>query len=292
MQRLPHPLCTHSSALETVLTGHTAPSHARGAVCRFGVVPVQGLAPLSRNGLDVLGPITKTVRDAAIAYDVLSLYGTDRFAGRAPHGGYTSLLGVETLQGKRIGLFGPGWSTTPDDVVPEVKALYAAAVEDIVALGAEVVRDPFEPGTFSDALDVSPLALAAAGYDFANYLNASFGIASFDEFVDIVGENPATPKGPLFFVYDYLPKGADGKPDASIVPDLSGFFDAQARYLAAFNETFDRLQLDALVFPMLRILQPPITEEGRPPNVLTATPEINIMGARLALHIHILTKCC
>ena len=194
MQRLPHRLCTHSSALETVLTGHTAPSHARGAVCRFGFVPVQGLALLSRNCLDVLGPITKTVRDAAIAYGVLSLYGTDRFAGRAPDGGYTLLLGVETLQGKRIGLFGPGWSTTPDDVVPEVKALYAEAVQEIVALGAEVVRDPFEPGIFSDALDVSPLALAAAGYDFASYLNASF--TASPPLMSLLTSSARTPRHP------------------------------------------------------------------------------------------------
>ena len=59
---------------------------------------VQGLAPLSRNGLDVLGPITRTVRDAAIAYDVLSRFGTPEFKGRAPAGGYTSLLGKVTLE--------------------------------------------------------------------------------------------------------------------------------------------------------------------------------------------------
>ena len=163
--------------------------------------------------------------------------------------------------------------------MPEVKALYAAALQDIEALGATLVPDPFAPGTFSDALDVSPLALSAAGFDFSQYLKASFGIESFDEFVAIAGANPATPDGALGFVYDALVKGPDGEPDPSIVPDLAPFRAAQARYLRSFVGAFDRLDLDALVFPTLRILQPPITEEGRPPNVLTATPEINIMGA-------------
>ena len=236
-------------------------------------MPTQGLAPLSRNGLDVLGTITKTVRDAAIAYNVMSGYGTAAFAGVAPEGGYTALLGQETLQGKRIGVFGPGWSTT--SLSEPIQALYDAAIEDMVALGAVIVRNAFENGTFADAPAIYGEGFTAAASDFQNYLKG-LGISSFAEFVDIVGTNPATPEGPLNFILDAVPKGPDGQPDANIPPDLSTFYAGQARFQAAFNETFDRLGLDALVFPTLAELQPPITAPGVPD--LVASPEINIMG--------------
>ena len=44
------------------------------------------------------------MRDAAIALDVISQYGTAYFEGQAPKGGYTALLGKTTLEGKKIGL--------------------------------------------------------------------------------------------------------------------------------------------------------------------------------------------
>ena len=64
-----------------------------GIKTTYGVVDTTGLAPLAGLTRDVLGPIAKTVTDAALAYDVLSGYGTLKFKGEAPTGGYSALLG-------------------------------------------------------------------------------------------------------------------------------------------------------------------------------------------------------
>ena len=163
------------------------------------------------------------------------------------------------MQGKRIGFFGPSWRGPDFKLTKTIQLLYDAAIAELTALGAEVVRDPFPLDTFANASDVYSGGFAAAGFDFSNYIENSFGIESFAEFVDIVGTNPATPEGPLNFIVDVLPTGPDGEPDASIPPDLTAFRAAQEQYGAAFNATLDELQLDALVYPSLSQLQVRIT---------------------------------
>ena len=100
---------------------------------------VQPLAGLTR---DVLGPIAKTTKDAALALDVMTAYGSDAFIGKAPKGGYSGYFGKVTLEGKKIGLYGTGWEDAP--LSDEVSALYSEAIAQMKALGATVVKDPFE----------------------------------------------------------------------------------------------------------------------------------------------------
>ena len=64
---------------------------------------------------DVLGTIGKTVVDAAIMLDAIAGYSpedpvTEAAIGQLPAGGFTSQLTTSALEGKRIGLFRPGWS--------------------------------------------------------------------------------------------------------------------------------------------------------------------------------------
>ena len=40
--------------------------------------------------------------------NIISGYGTPDFKGSVPDGGYTALLGETTLEGARIGAYGPG----------------------------------------------------------------------------------------------------------------------------------------------------------------------------------------
>ena len=184
-------------------------------------MPTLGLAPLGRDTLDTLGPITKTVEDAAVALDVISGFGTPSFTGQAPDGGFAALLGNVTLEGARTGLLGPGWRPG-GTLEPEIATLYSAALDEMVALGAELVGDPFAGTDFATVLDPYGgfVGFAGAAYDFQNYLKG-LDVASLNEFVKIVGANPATPDGPLSFILDEVPKGTDGMPDAN-----------QARYSA------------------------------------------------------------
>jgi amidase len=100
------------------------------------------LTPLAGANRDVLGPIVKTVKDAALALDVMTGYGTPVFIGKAPAGGYSGLFGKLTLEGKKIGLYGTGWENLP--LTLPVAKLYATAIEELKGLGATVVKDTFK----------------------------------------------------------------------------------------------------------------------------------------------------
>ncbi|MFG2226688.1 amidase [Streptomyces sp. NPDC048644] len=101
----------------------------------YGSVPVQGVTPLSWS-LDHVGPITRTVEDAALVLDVLT--------GRQP-GDEVRELGVsrlrpqgvaEDLTGLRVGVPANYYF---DRVDPEVAAAVRAAIGHLERLGAELV---------------------------------------------------------------------------------------------------------------------------------------------------------
>ena len=84
----------------------------------FGLVPNTGVVPLGGSTRDVIGPLARNVRDAAIALDALAGYTpadpkTVASFGHIPAKGYAAALEGATLRGKRIGLYGPGWLASP-----------------------------------------------------------------------------------------------------------------------------------------------------------------------------------
>ena len=112
-------------------------------VSRFGMMPA---TPTN----DTLGPITRTVEDAAILLGVIAGYDpkdpvTAYSAGRVPES-YRMLLDEDGLAGARIGVIrypmDPNTDPESDDY-KKVKAVIDVALEDIAALGAEVI-DPIE----------------------------------------------------------------------------------------------------------------------------------------------------
>ena len=108
------------------------PASAQGLVGikpTFALVPNAGVMPLAALR-DVVGPIARCVRDAALTLDVLAGYSSEdpktiAGVGHKPKGGYTSLLQEGALRGKRVGLYGPGWRTLP--LSEECTALYGRA---------------------------------------------------------------------------------------------------------------------------------------------------------------------
>ena len=118
-----------------------------------------GLRPtlelVSRHGLmpanptqDTMGPITRTVMDAAILLDVIAGYDpedpiTAYSVGRTPQT-YTASLDADRLRGARIGVVRQpmdAQTDTSSDDYHKVKALIDQAIRDLASLGAEVV-DP------------------------------------------------------------------------------------------------------------------------------------------------------
>jgi aspartyl-tRNA(Asn)/glutamyl-tRNA(Gln) amidotransferase subunit A len=95
----------------------------------YGRVSVDGIVPLSWS-LDHAGPLTRTVRDAALLLDVM--------AGSAGGPGALSaaLDGADSLEGIRIGLPRPFFWERLD---PQVAALVGEAVESLRDLGGMIV---------------------------------------------------------------------------------------------------------------------------------------------------------
>ena len=93
------------------------PASAQGLVGikpTFALVPNAGVMPLGGSTRDVVGPIARCVRDAALTLDVLAGYTaadpkTVAGIGKRPEGGYAAKLNPTALKGKRVGLYGAGW---------------------------------------------------------------------------------------------------------------------------------------------------------------------------------------
>ena len=75
----------------------------------YGLTPIEGIYPLSGSYVDVVGPMARTVYDAAVTLDVLAGptpedYATYAAAQHIPEGGYVAGLDAGSLEGKRFGL--------------------------------------------------------------------------------------------------------------------------------------------------------------------------------------------
>ncbi len=130
----------------------------RGPAAVHGLVGLRPTVPLvSRHGMmpanpssDTLGPMTRTVRDAAILLDAVAGYDpndpvTAYAAGRTPDS-YVDGLDPDGLRGARIGVIREPMDAETDpesDDYRQVRRLVDRAVADLRRLGA-VVLDPVE----------------------------------------------------------------------------------------------------------------------------------------------------
>ena len=144
-----------------VAIGEDTGGSIRGPAAVHGLVGLRPTVPLvSRHGMmpanpssDTLGPMTRTVRDAAILLDAIAGYDpndpvTAYAAGRTPDS-YVDGLDPDGLRGARIGVVREPMDAETDpesDDYRQVRRLVDRAVADLRRLGAEVV-DPVEvPG--------------------------------------------------------------------------------------------------------------------------------------------------
>lgn len=115
-------------------------------VSRFGLMPANPTQ-------DTMGPMTRTVMDAAILLDVIAGYDpndpvTAHSVGRVPES-YVDGLSADDLRGARIGVLRQPMDRSADpesEDYRKVKAVVDRAIGELASLGAEVV-DPLElPG--------------------------------------------------------------------------------------------------------------------------------------------------
>ncbi len=267
------------------------PASAQGLVGikpTFALVPNAGVMPLAANR-DVVGPIARCVRDAALCLDVLAGYTAEdpktiAGVGNRPKGGYTSKLKGDALSGKRLGLYGPGWRNQP--LSAEATSLYARARSELEAQGAILLDDPFAGSGFADLrVPTPPLGnfdargLESVPYDLQKYLERmgpDVALKSFADFAKATEkENAFAPGGVLGFMPN-LPDFGPCLADPSRPPDLPAFIALKEAYLALFDEVFTREKLDGLVFPQMREALPPL--HGTETIQETTVGEINIAG--------------
>ena len=222
----------------------------------FGLVPNTGVTPLAGSTRDVLGPHAKTVYDAAITLDVIAGYTpedpkTAVAVGELPEGGYTARSSTMALEGKRIGLFGPGWRG--GGLSQETLTLYEEAVAVLTEEGAILVEDPFAGSGFSH-LTTQPgydfRGLESVVYDFEKYLERLRPTAaenSLEELRDATGVDLFGPNGPMAWARNFGVAWESLK-NPDLPPDLSEFMAVRTEFLDVFTQVMETNDLDALVF--------------------------------------------
>jgi amidase len=268
------------------------PASAQGLVGvkpSFALVPNAGVMPLAGSTRDVVGPIARCVRDAALALDVLAGFSTEdpktiAGVGHRPKGGYAAGLRADALRGRRLGLYGPGWRDRA--MSAEATSLYRRAQDELRGRGAELVEDPFlgsgfaaigKPAAGLDHYDAR--GMECVPYDLGKYLERlgpDAAVRSFAEFAAATAKEDAFgPGGVLTFMHQ-LPDFEACLADPARPPALPDFLAAKEAYLEIFDAVFAEQRLDALVFPQMRDALPPL--HGAETIHETTVCEINIAG--------------
>jgi amidase len=255
-----------------------ATSAVIGVLPTRGLVSIAGIAPLDWLR-DNTGPIARSVTDAAIALSVMA--GEDpldfRTAGsaeKAQPGPYTQYLKADSLRGKRFGV--PAFilkdAPTPPaagsgSLRPETRAMFLQAIEGLRKAGATVV---FDDSILPDSFPELTRAVKTQPYrrDGTEMFLKEFGPAGYHsaaEYEQAVGSPlPAT------IIGGQAGGGAAGTGVEQVAlktdPNAdANFFSPQQKALAAYNEPFDRLHLDGLVYPAAQMPPPDETmpQDGR-----------------------------
>ena len=215
-----------------------------GVRSSIGLVSQDGIVPLS-HFLDVGGPITRSVTDAAKLLDVMA--GVDAAdpltldAERRQPASYTSYLQRDGLQGKRIGVLRSYGGTDAFGSDPHINAVMTQALTDLRAQGAELV-DPVDLPEFE--LVTTTMILAEFKDNIEGYL-AEVPNAPRTTLLQIVTSGQVHP-----FI-EALITAAFAASDTSSDSYLAN--KAKREPLRQYVESeMDRLGLDALVYPPVK----------------------------------------
>jgi Asp-tRNA(Asn)/Glu-tRNA(Gln) amidotransferase A subunit family amidase len=272
-----------------------ATSSVVGVFPTRGLVSIAGIAPLDWL-LDNTGPIARNVTDAAIALGVMA--GEDaqdpRTAGaaaKAQAGPYTKYLDEGALKGKRFGvpafvMHGAGipfqgiyvgmakeaaaqkQAEAEIALRPETREAFMRAIEGLRAAGATVIfDDSILPDSFAEtASRICTFPYVREGTD--KFLK-SFGPTQYHsaaEYEKSVGSPlPDTILSGLGVGVDAkAPKIAEREIESDPEAE-AGYWKPRRRSLDAYNEVFERLHLDGLVYPATQMPPPDETmpQDGR-----------------------------
>ena len=228
----------------------------------FGLVPLDGVVPMDATYRDVVGPLARTVRDAAATMDVIAGPSPEDLAsyageGRAPESGYEGALSVSALSGRRFGLVGPGWRESFLPLAEETDSHYLRAVAALEAEGAEVVEDPFAGRGWVELYGERPGVPSVGSHDMMVYLRSLGADAAFRS----VAEWEAL-SGREF-------RGGRGRraPAAPTATEEGDAFQAWRREMRAlFRQVLEDHDLDGLFFPQAGEPIRPLVEDPERPD--------------------------
>ncbi|MTE01462.1 amidase [Paracoccus sp. YIM 132242] len=254
----------------------------------IGLVPNAGVVPLSANR-DVVGPVARTVADAAECLTALAGFTTEdpktlASVGKIPAGGYAAGLSADGLRGKRLGLYGPGWR--PDALSDEAARLYDRAKDELEAAGAILVEDPFAGTDFASLRQITPgtpffdgRGLESLPYDMTCYLRRlgpDAALKSWDDFIAATASEDVLAKGAILGYLHELPDFAPCLADPETPPALPAFTELKRRYLDLLDRVFAEHDLDGLVYPQM-LNELPDLQSGQAIRE-TTVGELNIAG--------------
>ena len=235
-----------------------------GVTPTFGLVPLAGVVPVDPTYRDVVGPITRTVWDAALVLDVIAGPTSEDPrtagpAGRISEGGYAAALEGSALAGRRFGLIGPGWREQYLPLAPETERLYRLAISALRERGAEVVEDPFAGSEWRERYARRRSAPGVGDADLRAYLERLGPGAAFhsvEEWERLTGRSF---------------RGAMGEPDARRRPPgdpgAHGAFGVWQREMRAlFRRVLAEHELDGLFFPQAGGPVRPLVEDPDRPD--------------------------
>lgn len=233
----------------------------------YGLVPLEGVVPLSGTYVDVVGPIARTVYDAAATLDVLAGPTVEDLAtfaseGHRPDGGYAAALDAATLEGKRFGLVGTGWRDDFVPLDPDTEEQYRRAIDVLKGLGAEVVEDPFAGTGFVDLYDEQPRVPTQGAHDMLVYMQGLGPGAPFDsiEEWEMLSGRP----------YTRGQGRGDAPPPAPARPSATEEGDAYQAWRHAIRNLFRGVlrehRLDGLFFPQSGVPSRPVVEDPERPD--------------------------
>jgi amidase len=239
-------------------TGQSIRSPA-SALSLVGVRPTHGL--ISRDGImpfsptqDEIGPITRTVEDAARMLDVMAGYdpadpGTAFSSGHVP-ASFTSALDRNGLRGARIGVLTEFLGKDP--VHREVNHVVESSLEKMRGLGAVIERTSIpDIDALTRDLSVTNFELRPAFDRYLASLGPNAPVKTFDEFVA---------KNEFHQSLRNLLEDAHRVKDGLNAPEYHHQLARRGELRQAMMTAFASHRLDAILYPHQRRLVVPIGE--------------------------------